>query len=229
VYGRSIGERGNAERRAQLALGELQLVTGAPPSEVLVLQGDLPTTVDEPPPLPVLLAEALRNRGDLKMAEAALEAARSEAELAAREGLPKPRLGASFAHEEGADIIQGQLGVDVPVFNRNQAARGVAASQVVAAEQTLATLRRRVEQEVRLAHLSLLTSRRAAAAYADEVVTAMRDNLDLSNRAYQAGQIDFTQLLLIRRDSLAAQRDYLETLAELNAAHAQLKRATGAE
>jgi cobalt-zinc-cadmium efflux system outer membrane protein len=90
-------------------------------------------------------------------------------------------------------------------------------------------VRRRAEQEVRLADLRLRAAEQVSSAYASEVVSAMRENLDLGNRAYQAGQIDFTQLLLIRRESLEAQRGYVDALEELNSARSELDRAVGRE
>ena len=228
--GRSTQERSRAEQRAAVALAELQSLLALAPDETLVVQGELPKpSAQQMQELPGLIDKALETRADLRAARAELEGARAESKLASREWLPSPRVGASFAHEESADIIQGLLGFDLPAFNRNQAGRGAASAHVVQAEQSLQALRRRAEQETRLAHLRLRVAEEAAAAYAGEVVSAMRENLDLGNRAYQASQIDFTQLLLIRRASLEAQRGYLDALEEMNAARAQLNRAVGIE
>lgn len=228
--GRSVQERSRAEQRAAVALAELRLLLALAPDDALVLRGELPNPSAEPSPdLPTLIRKALGTRADLQAAGVELEGARAESKLASREWLPSPRIGASFAHEQGADIIQGRLGFTLPTFQRNQAGRGAAAARVVQAEQSLQALRRSAEQEIHLAHLRLQVAEEAASAYAGEVVTAMQENLDLSNRAYQASQIDFTQLLLIRRASLEAQRGYVEALEELNAARAQLKRAVGTE
>lgn len=228
--GRSAQERSRAEQRAAVALAELQLLLALAPDDTLVVRGELPNPSAQPPAeLQSLISKAIETRADLQATRAELEGARAESKLASREWLPSPRIGASVAHEEGADIIQGLLGFDLPAFNRNQAGRGAASARVVQAEQSLQALRRRAEQETRLAHLRLRVAEDAASAYASEVVTAMQENLDLSHRAYQASQIDFTQLLLIRRASLESQRGYVEAREELNAARAQLNRAVGAE
>lgn len=229
-HGRSAQDRSRAEQRATVALAELQLLLALPPEETLVVQGDLPNPSTVPlEELPTSIAKALEIRGDLQMARAELESARAESRLAAREWLPKPRVGAAFAHEEGDDIVKGLIGVDLPAFNRNQAGRGTAAARVVQTEQTWRALRRRAEQEIRLSYLRVRAAERAASSYAEEVVSAMRENLDLSSRAYLASQLDFTQLLLIRRESIEAQRGNVDALEELNAARAELDRALGKE
>lgn len=228
--GRSARERGRAEQRAAAALSELQLLLALPPGETMAVRGELTGPSTEPlEALPALIARAVRDRGDLVAARAELEGARAESALASRVRVPNPRFGVSFEHEEGAGVVQGVLGFELPAFDRNQAGRGAAAARVVQAEQALHALELRAEQEVRLAHLAVQTAHEAASAYAGEIVEAMRENLDLASRAYQAKQIDFTQLLLIRRDSLEAQRGYVDTLAELNSARAELRRALGAE
>lgn len=229
-HGRSAQDRSRAEQRAAVALAELHLMLALPPEETLVVRGDLPNPSTVPlGELPTSIAKALEVRGDLQMAHADVETARAESRLAASEWLPKPRVGASFAHEEGDDIVQGLIGVDLPAFNRNQAGRGTAAARVVQTEQVWQAVRRRAEQEIRLAHFRVRAAEQAASAYAADVVSAMRENLDLSNRAYQASQLDFTQLLLIRRESIEAHRGYVDALEELNAARADLNRALGRE
>jgi cobalt-zinc-cadmium efflux system outer membrane protein len=228
--GRATQERSRAEQRAATALAELQLLLALPPEEPCIVRGELAVApIDQPETLDALITRAAESRADIVAARFDLESARAESKLADRQWMPSPRFGAAFSHEEGADIVQGLVGVDLPTFNRNQAGRGAASARVLQADQALQAVRRRAEQEVRLADLRLRAAEQVSSAYASEVVSAMRENLDLGNRAYQAGQIDFTQLLLIRRESLEAQRGYVDALEELNSARSELDRAVGRE
>jgi cobalt-zinc-cadmium efflux system outer membrane protein len=226
--GRMARERGEAERRSAEALGELHLLLGLDPAEALAPQGELGVGEPTPEEAP-LIEEALRNRAEIAASRHALDAATAEARLAAREWLPSPRIGASYSREEESDtsIVQGILSFDLPLFNRNQAARGAAAARVIQLETTLEATLRRVRQEVSTALARLHAARAAADGYASDVVKAMEENLELGTESYRAGKIDFLQLLLVRRQTLEARHEYLDVLEELNAAQAQLDRALG--
>ncbi|ATB35205.1 outer membrane efflux protein [Cystobacter fuscus] len=225
--GRAAREVALVAQRRIVALAEFRLLLGLEPSEELVLQGGLRPGSPAPLPLDALVERALARRADVKAARSELEAARAEATLAAREALPTPRLGASYSREEGANIIQGTLGIELPFFNRNQAARGVGAARVAQAEASLEATERLVRSEVGLALERHRVASAAAEVFNEEVLAALQQNLELVNEAYRSGKVDFLQLLLIRRDALDARRGYIETLEELANADAQLKRAVG--
>ena len=222
---RALQEHNRAQQDAANALAELQLLMALPQQEGLALQGQLNPT--SPPAEQLPSSVAVESRADVRAARFELEAAQADNELAGREWLPSPNVGASFAHEEGAEIVQGVFGVDLPVLNRNQAGRGAAAARVTQAQEALDACRRRAQQELRLASLRLRLAEQAVSAFATDVVDAMRENLDLGNQAYEAGQIDFMQLLLMRRESSDARRDHVQALTELDAAHVELQRVNG--
>lgn len=226
--GRAAREVALATQRRTVALAEFRLLLGLEPPDELVLQGGLrPGFIPSAPSVEALVEHALAQRADVRAARSELEAARAEARLAAREALPSPRLGASYGLEEGAQIIQGTLSVELPLLNRNQAARGVSAARVVQAEASLGATERLVRSEVGLALERYRAARAAAEVFSEDVLAALQQNLELVNEAYRAGKVDFLQLLLIRRDALDARRGYIETLEELANADAQLKRAVG--
>jgi cobalt-zinc-cadmium efflux system outer membrane protein len=225
--GRARRERAATVQRRAVALGELRLLIGPSVDEELTLAGELEARPRPVPEVDALLARALAQRAELQAARAELEMARAESRLATREALPGPRLGVSYGREEGAQIIQGTLGLELPFFQRNQAARGESAARVTQAERALQAQEQAVRWEVRLALERYRAAVVAAEAYGDGVLAALEENLTLVNEAYRAGKMDFFELLVIRREALDARRDYLEALEELNAAGARLERATG--
>lgn len=226
--GRVARGRGDAERRRAEALADLHLLLGLDPMEAVTLQGDLVS--EEPVREPgELVQEALANRGEARASRRALDTAKAEARLASREWTPSPRIGASYSHEQESNttIVQGVLSFDLPLFNRNKAARGLAAARAAQAETALEATDRRIRQEVLAALARVQAARAAADGYASDVVKAMQENMDLVTESYRAGKIDFLQLLLIRRQTLEARREHIDVLEELNAARAQLDRALG--
>jgi cobalt-zinc-cadmium efflux system outer membrane protein len=226
--GRVSRDRGNAERRRAEAFADLHLLLSLDPLETVTLQEE--QVSDEPVPGPAeLVQEALANRGEMKASRRALDAAKAEARLASREWIPSPRIGVSSSHEQesNATIVQGVVSFDLPLFNRNKAARGVAASRVAQSETALEATDLRIRQEVLTALARVQAARSAADGYASDVVRAMQENMELVTESYRAGKIDFLQLLVIRRQTLEARREYIDVLEELNAARAQLNRAVG--
>lgn len=226
--GRAARERGEAERRRAEAFADLHLLLGLDPLDELTLRGEL--AAHEPAVEPAeLVREALENRGEVRAAQRALDSARAEARLASREAIPSPRVGASYSREAESDttIVQGVVTFDLPFFNRNKAARGVAAARVGQLETAREATDRRIRQEVVTALARFQAAHAAAGAYASDVVKAMQENMELVTESYRAGTIDFLQLLVIRRQTLEARREHIDVLEELSAAHAQLKRALG--
>jgi cobalt-zinc-cadmium efflux system outer membrane protein len=226
--GRALREQLAAQRRNAAALGELRLLLGVDPSEQLEPQGPLAVPAPREKVNPAsLLEEALAKRADLRAAREEVAAAQAERSLASRELVPSPRLGVSVRREEEATILQGTIGIDLPLFNRNQTARGTAAAREQQAQIALAALQRRVAQEVDLAFGRYQVAAGATAVYQGEVLGASEQNLALVTEAYRAGKIDFLQLVVLRRSAVDARLGFTEAVEELNAADAQLDRVLG--
>jgi cobalt-zinc-cadmium efflux system outer membrane protein len=228
-------ERGRATRAAIVAeqerlaaLAELELVLGTEPGTALEIAFGLEGESREAERgLGELVREALASRRDVAAARLDVTAAESEASLAARSAVPTPALGVSIAREEKANIVLGRLSIELPLFARNQAERGVASARVEQAQVALAALERRAAQEVRLAAERVRAARRMVAAFDPTTTAALAENLVLATKAYEAGQIDFVRYQLLRREALDARRDRIDALEALNRAAVQLERALG--
>lgn len=236
--GRSQRARGAARRMRAAALAELRLLlgTGAAPLSLqgpavsLSLQGQLgPAPQARALDVAALTAEAAGNRADLLAARHEREVARAEHRLAAREAVPAPRVGVSFREEEDARILQGVLSMELPLFDRNQAERGVSHARARQAELAVAALEQRVTQEVALSVERVRTAREALDAFGGDVREALDQNMALVTRGYEAGELDFLALLLMRREMLEVRREYIEALLELSSAEAHLDRVLGAK
>jgi cobalt-zinc-cadmium efflux system outer membrane protein len=231
LLGRAVRERALAVQRDATAIGAFVVLVGLEPGVPVTLQGELSATAGEPPALSLLVDRALAQRPDVRAARHEVEAARAERRLAGREALPSPRLGVTYS-EEGdvggkARITQGVLAFDLPLFNRNQGERGVAAARVTQSERALDALTRSVHTEVAVAATRVTAATTAAQAYAGGLLAGLEENMELVNEAYRAGKVGFFELLVIRRETLDARVGYIDALEELQAARAQLARAIG--
>lgn len=216
-----------ASQQVLMAMAEVKLLLGMAVHEELRLRGSIEALSTRAAPRPDVLDRARRQRPDLLAARAELEAAEAALSLAERKAFPTPQVGVSYGGEERAQLFLGTLSVDLPFFNRNQAQRGVARARASQSRITLESLERRVAQEVELA----LARRQAAQAAVDavngDVLRAAESNLELASEGYRAGQLDFLQLLLIRRETLDIRRGRIEVLEELNRADALLDQVLG--
>jgi cobalt-zinc-cadmium efflux system outer membrane protein len=225
--GRAFREQLAAIRRKASAGAELRLLLALPSEDDVRPQG----TLSQPPLREGVdvssLEQQRESRADLRAARQDLTAARSERSLAGREVVPSPKVGVSLQREEGANIVQGTIGIDLPLFNRNQTARGTAAVRERQAQIALAALERRISQEIALAAGRYQAAANAASVYRGEVLAASEQNLTLVTEAYRAGKIDFLQLVVLRRSAVEARLGFIEAIEELNAADAQLDRVLG--
>jgi cobalt-zinc-cadmium efflux system outer membrane protein len=227
ALGGSLRERSEAEQRRASALGALVVLLGLDARDGLALEGRLDPAAVAPVDAEGLAGAALERRADLAAARRELEAARAEARLASRGALPNPRVGASWAEEEGARILRGGLSIDLPLFQRNQEARGVASARVEQAARAAEALERTIRAEVVVVVERHRAAAAAAKAFGGAAITAAHENLQLVNEAYRAGKVDLFQLLVIRREALEARTAYLGALEELAAAEAEVKRVSG--
>jgi cobalt-zinc-cadmium efflux system outer membrane protein len=163
----------------------------------------------------------------VRAARAGVAAARAERSLASRTAVPDLRVGASYAREEGADVVLGTLGLDLPLFHRNQAERGASAARLARAEAELSTVAQAAAEALRQARLRRDAARAEVAALRGGLLAAAEENAALAAEGHEAGKLSLLEALLLRRDAAETRRALVDALEELNAAAAELARAEG--
>lgn len=111
-------------------------------------------------------------------------------------------------------IIGPSLGMELPIFDQNQAQIAKAEFAWHQAVQTLEALERTVVQDARTALDQVLTSWEIATSYRDKFVPLAEENLELSRQAYQAGQASFLSVLEAQRFFLDSRAEYIRALQE---------------
>ena len=111
----------------------------------------------------------------------------------------------------GQDLILGPtLGVELPIFDQNQAQIAKARYALQQADKTLDALDRTVTQEVRNAVDRAMTAWRLMRMYRDNSIPLAQGNLDLSREAYRAGRASFLSVLEAQRFFLETRRGYVQ-------------------
>lgn len=138
--------------------------------------------------------------------------------------------GVETAPEEGGGREQAfvlELGIPLPIFNRNQGAIAEAKANRRKAEFELQAGRQELTTRFRQALQSYVTARQQVERYAKEIVPGARKAFDLVNRAYQVGDISQLELLDAQQTLAESELEYVEALGELKEAQAELEGLVG--
>lgn len=212
------------EARAKLA-ALLQL----PAASLPVVAGDL-----APPAPPYGLADLLASasaRAQLRMLEHREAAAGSRLALERAAAVPDVTVAVNVAREGPGDSRESvstlSVSIPLPFFRRNDAAIGRAMTELTRAQIERRTATRDGEAMVR-AHWERFQSVSSRVARLREGVLArIEENLTLSRKAYQAGEIGILEMVVVNRQVLEARREWLDALNDLVQARISLELAAG--
>ena len=130
--------------------------------------------------------------------------------------------------EKGQDVIIGpSVGIELPIFDQNQAQIAKAQYALQQARKTLDALDRAVTQQVRGAVDRALTAWRLRRMYRDQSIPLAQSNLDLSREAYRAGRASFLSVLEAQRFFLETRRGYVEASQSAATMIPELERTIG--
>lgn len=166
------------------------------------------------PPLAEVLAEGARRRADLEALRRAVGTARARVERARSAGVPSLTVSAFFEVEGGADVIVGGgLSMPLPLFDRNQG--GIAEAQADTQRQEASLRRGELElaREIATAYELYTSATASERAFEQRVVGSMEETADLLQRAFDAGKIGFTEVVVLRRSLIEARVIAVETRA----------------
>lgn len=239
------------ENRLRAALLRLRTLSGMDADEVLKLRGELQAQLIE---LTLQAAEqlALENRQDLKAAKIAEEVAAAEIRLANAQVVPDITPFVGYRRERSV-FGAGSLGpafnstglttgaslsktdqllnfgasVQLPFFNRNQGAIQQAAGRLTQARRTREFVELSVKRDVAISLNRYQSAREAVDLFQKEILPSGRDNLQIVNALYTAGQQPIFEVIAEQRRFIDSQNLYVEALKEYYLSLVDLERATG--
>jgi cobalt-zinc-cadmium efflux system outer membrane protein len=149
---------------------------------------------------------------------------RAQANLERQRAQPIPNLGLQFmaGYDQGTDdeMLGAQVGVPVPIFNKNRGNIDAAYAEYCRATQDA----RRIELSLkaRLARVGQDFDSAAATVqrYQEQILPKARDTLTLSEQAYGAGEFEFLQVLIARRTYFESNLQFVQALGQLAQANA---------
>lgn len=198
------------------ARADLRVLLGLSPSVDVLLTTQLDYHLVEPD-IVALRRMALDTRPDIRMKRLTQSQRMADLRLAKAYRIPDITAGAGIALQgpQGPDNQQQlgfNLGVPLPLFNRNQGgiAQAEVSTQVADADLQKAIIQ--VENDVEIAYRNLLESRRLVETYRGGVLEDARLTLTIVEKAYERGGATIIELLDAARTSRTIQQNYIETL-----------------
>ena len=215
--------RRDAELEFEGAWRRLVALAGLPDRPVDRLNGELEGPV-EGHEFDALFAELLAASPELAAARARVSRARAAVCRQRAQPIPNVLTQASLAYGFGGDEPVGglQVGLPLPVFNDN---RGNVAAAVADLHRAAAEANR-LELSLRARLADALRDYRRATnrveRLSEDVLPAARENLDLTEEGYRAGEFDVVRVFTARRSLFEAELARVAALADARAADVAL-------
>jgi cobalt-zinc-cadmium efflux system outer membrane protein len=209
----------NARTQYEAVWRQLAALVGAPELAVSRLEGDLEAAVPMPE-FDVTLAHLLEASPEIQVALAGI--ARSEVGLKREQVEPVPnvqmRVANGYDFETRRDVTSVQVGVRLPIFDKNQGNIHTARAQVAYAQAELRRVQLSLNQRLALAYARYGTATTTVQAY-------RKDNLPDAKKAYELYLESFRKRRAAWPQVLVAQRTYFQISVEYNEALAEMRSA----
>ena len=197
----------------------LAAVAGQPGLSPARLEGDL----DAVPQLEYdeWLTNSRRDSPEVKLAQQAIARAEASLGLARKAPVPDLQLNGTLANNfEPLDStgrptgLQGgvQIGVQIPIFNRNQGNISAAHGEIESAQQDLARVKLRLERELADTWKDYDSARITAQQYKAEMLPRAQQAYALYQKNYQNMAGAYPQALISQRTLFQLEADYVQAL-----------------
>jgi outer membrane protein len=223
-----------AQTTSEQARLNLQRVVGLPLGSALTLTDPLRFTEEVLPGVEAAVAQADRNRREIQVAEEQIRVSDLERQAARAAYLPSLEVvsdyGGSGITVANSDLPTRRIGVqlNVPIFNGGLTRGRVteATSRQRQSELELSNIRGQVEEDVRLALVTLRTAALQVRAADESVRLALRE-LEMARDRFQTGVGDNLEVVTAQTSLANAREAQVTALAQHNAARLNLAAALG--
>src|SRR5262245_196901 len=229
---RLLHDERSLQTERQVTSARLNALLHRPPGAALPPP---PRRLPEPAPEPIdraaLVERALRERPELRAADARLRGRESSVALARREFLPDVTLVGGWDGFWQESQLRPSVGLELEVpiqLARRRAALSEARAELAGATSERAALEDEVRLEVETAVERLGEAHHLLGIVSSRMLPAARDRVEAARAGFAAGRNDFDSLIEAERSLRDAELEHEQALADLFRRHAELSRPTGA-
>ncbi len=227
----ALREAATLESKLQLAQLSLNGLMGAPLETARVVVGELrqkasPDTLQKLT-LDTLKTQALAHRNDLKSLQLDVQLTENELRLAKAANIPDLSVGALAEHSTDQNAFGVKFSIPLPLFNRNRVEINATEAQQQVNTAEINNFEKQIVQEVIAAFLSLQTARKMLIFYGGNSLKLLNENLKLTRTAYELGETELLELILMQNEFIKTRFAYLDALAAYHQALAELEAVVG--
>ena len=179
---------------------DLAAIAGIEGTEPARLVAELNTPVSTPD-WDLAYAEILSQSPELTAAQAIV--CEKQSLLRRQKAQPIPNVSAQLGagYDDGTDhgMINLQLSAPIPVWNQNSGNISAAYADYVRATQEVRRIQQSIRSRLARTAQEFGSAMKSVRKYQDEIIPQAKNSLDLSEEAYRAGELDFLQVLIVRR------------------------------
>lgn len=170
-------------------------------------------------------ARLLAESPELAAAQARLDRARAAVQRAFAERVPNVDLQASVQHDNATDdnIVGVQVGVPIPIWNRNQGGIRRAQAELAAAQSDIERVELDLQQRLAASYRQYANAKQQVEAYTREILPDAKSSLELVTSGYTQGEFGYLMLLTSQRTFFQTNLSYLESLRQLREARAMVE------
>ncbi len=206
----------NARNDHVAAWRKLRAVVGIPDMQAEQLTGDLEGGIAE-----VVFEEALqqllRASPELAAAQAMVTRAQQAFARARAEPIPDLDFEAGVQHDNatGDNIAGVQIGLPIPLWNRNQGGIRRAVGELAAARHEVRRVELDLQHRLAAAYQRYANAQQQVTAYTREILPDAQASLDLVTKGLRQGEFSYLMLLTSQRTYAETNLAYLESLRQL--------------
>lgn len=216
--------RENARNDHLAAWKQLVTVSGVPELEVRQISGDLRQGVSDIR-YEAALQDLLSRSPELQAAQQGIVRAQRVLGRARVEPVPNVELMGSLQHDNasGYDIAGVQIGVPLPIVNRNQGAIRQAVGELQAAQAEARRVELELQSRLAVVFKRYMNAKAQTDIYTQSMLPDSKASLDLVTSGYQQGEFDYLMFLTSQRTFFQTNLQYLDSVRELREASIELE------
>ena len=211
-----------SELEWRAAWAELAATLGQPSLQPREVQGDFVSveTADNES----LYQEIVALSPQLSAAQARIDRARTNLQRQQNQVVPNlnVQLGVGFDDASDDTFANVQLGMPIPVHNRNQGNISAAQAEYAAASRNLRRLELLLRRDLAEVYRRYQSSAVAVEQYEQTMLPRAEESLALVEKARRAGEIDFLRVLTARQTLFEIQQKRIDARGELSQASAEI-------
>lgn len=174
-----------------------------------------------------LKSRALAHRPDLKSLRLNLQLTESTHRLAKAANIPNLNFGGIAERSPHETALGVKFSIPLPLFNWNRAEIDGAKAQKHVENAQIENTERQIVREVMAAYLSLNAARQNLKFYDDDLMKLLNDNLTRTRSAYELGESQLFEIILIQNEFVKTRFAYLDAIASYIKAFVELEAAIG--